>query len=101
MDNAVAVIKLGNNMWPATKGSTVIKGYIPTEAYPSGIALLNQQLYISNLEAKGSRILSESTEFEKAGGKQIKGYTIHEELASISIIPVPAQKILDTLYRKS
>lgn len=96
MDNAIAVIKLGTNVWPAAKGSTVIKGYIPTEAYPSGIAMPDQCLYISNLEAKGSGVLSESVEFKKPGGKQINGYTIHEELASISIIPVPTQKLLDS-----
>ncbi len=99
MDNAVAVIKLGNDMLPATKESA-IKGYIPTEAYPSGIALLNHNLYVSNLEASGSRVLSESIEFRKPGGEQINGYTIHEESASFSIIPVPSQKILDRYTAK-
>jgi YVTN family beta-propeller protein len=94
MDNAVVVIKLGHNLWPAIKGRTTIKGYIPTEAYPSGIAMINNHLYISNLEAKGSQVLSESVGFKKPGGKQINGYTIHQELASISIIPVPTQKML-------
>ena len=64
MDNAIAVIKLGNNLWHAANGSNGVKGYIPTEAYPSGIAMVNQHLYISNLEAKGSRVLSESVEFK-------------------------------------
>ncbi|MEO8764783.1 MAG: alkaline phosphatase family protein [Ginsengibacter sp.] len=95
MDNAVAVIKLGSNVWPASKGKTLIKGYIPTEAYPSGIAMLNHRLYISNLEAKGSRVLSGSAGFKKA-----TGYTVHEEMASISIIPVPTQKILNTYTTK-
>ena len=95
MDNAIAVIKLGSNDDANAKGSTELKGYIPTEAYPSGIVMMNQQLYITNLEAKGARVLSENSEFKKPDGKSINAYTIHKELASLSIIPIPSQQTLN------
>jgi YVTN family beta-propeller protein len=95
MDNAIAVIKLGSNDDANAKGSAELKGYIPTEAYPSGIVMMNQQLYITNLEAKGARVLSENSEFKKPDGKSINAYTIHKELASLSIIPIPSQKTLN------
>ncbi|HEY8658155.1 MAG TPA: alkaline phosphatase family protein [Hanamia sp.] len=100
MDNAIAVIKLGSNDCTKAKGITKLKGYIPTEAYPSGIAILNQQLYITNLEAKGARVLSESFEFKKPDGKSINAYTVHKELASLSVIPVPSQKTLNNYTRR-
>ena len=95
MDNAIAVIKLGSNDDATAKGNTELKGYIPTEAYPSGIVMMNQQLYITNLEAKGARVLSENSEFKRPDGNSINAYTIHKELASISIIPIPSQQTLN------
>ena len=95
MDNAIAVIQLGKNGLPETEDSSFLKGYIPTEAYPSGIALINNNLYVTNLEAKGSRVLSASLEFTEPSGKPVKAYTIHRELASLSIIPVPDQNLLN------
>ncbi len=96
MDNAVAVIQLGKNITSKTPVSTKIKGYIPTEAYPSGIALINHQLFVTNLEAKGARVLSASPEFKDANGKSINAFTIHKELASLSIIPLPDQNQLNS-----
>src|SRR5262249_25652085 len=57
-DNAVCLVKLGKNASSSGTGPSVIKGYIPTEAYPCGIALLDDNLYVTNLEAKGARVLS-------------------------------------------
>lgn len=96
MDNAIAVIKLGKNICSGSKSNTMITGYIPTEAYPSGIAMINRTLYITNLEAKGSRVFAQASQFKSSSGKAVKAYTIHEELASISIIPVPSTKTLIT-----
>jgi DNA-binding beta-propeller fold protein YncE len=91
MDNAVAVIELGTNVSPNIKTLTKIKGFIPTEAYPSGIVLINHQLYITNLEAKGARVLSSTKEFKIPDGRPVNAYTIHKELASFSIIEIPDQ----------
>jgi hypothetical protein len=95
MDNAVCAIKLGSNVSSSTYSHTEILGYIPTEAYPSGIALLNNRLYITNLEAKGSGILSPYKEPNLQEGKSINAFSIHKELASLSIIGIPDQKRLD------
>ena len=88
MDNAIAVVELGKNISSKGHGATTIKGYIPTEAYPSGIVLMNDRLYITNLEAKGARILSENRSSKQPDGKPIQAYSIHKELASFSIIPI-------------
>jgi hypothetical protein len=81
-DNAVCVVRLGAGVSTLGKGRTSIKGYIPTEAYPGGIVVLGNELYVANIEAKGSRVLTPN------------GYTIHQEMASLSIIPVPGDKEL-------
>ena len=90
MDNAVAVVNLGSNVSAKGVGKTAVSGYIPTEAYPSGIALLNGNLYVTNLEAKGAKVLSEAHELERIKGDALNAFTIHKELASISIIPMLA-----------
>ena len=91
MDNAVAVITLGSKAASKGTGETRIDGYIPTEAYPSGIQLTGKILYVTNLEAKGARILSNATELKQRGGAPIKAYSIHKQLASVSIIPLPGK----------
>lgn len=94
MDNAIAVINLGVNVSLRGTGKTAVKGYIPTEAYPSGIVLENNELYITNLEAKGARVLSEAKELKQPDGAIKNAYSIHKELASLSIIPLPTTKEL-------
>ena len=94
MDNALAVVNLGAGLSAKGIGKPYVKGFIPTEAYPSGIALYNQQLYVTNLEAKGARILSDAKELKQPGGFTPNAYSIHKELASVSIIPVPSNETL-------
>ncbi|HEY4334237.1 MAG TPA: alkaline phosphatase family protein, partial [Puia sp.] len=100
-DNALCVVQLGRNAATGGKGRTMIKGYIPTEAYPGGIALLGDVLYVANIEAEGSRVLSTARGL-KAGkeGAPIRAYTIHQELGSLSIIPVPNQRVLKGYTKK-
>src|SRR5207253_10485735 len=81
-------------------GKTEITGYIPTEAYPSGLALLNNKLYITNLEAKGARVLSKATEFKQPEGNFPNAFTIHKELASLSIVPFPNAAQLKNYTKK-
>ena len=78
IDNAIAVINLGEQIFSKGKGKTRLEGYIPTEAYPGGLLIHNNKLYVANIEATGSHVSRES-----------EGYTIHQQLASISIIPIP------------
>ena len=55
LDNAVAVISLGSSVSSTGKGESTIKGFIPTEAYPSGVAIQNNTLFVTNLEGEGAR----------------------------------------------
>lgn len=90
MDNALAVINLGKKASRrGTLASSVVAGYIPTGAYPSGLCLSpSGHLYVANLEAEGVRLgLS-----NPAGGNLI--YNSHHMLASVSVIPVPGEKEL-------
>jgi YVTN family beta-propeller protein len=100
LDNAVAVVQLGSHVSFKGIGKTLVEGYIPTEAYPSGIALLNNKLYITNLEAKGSKILSEASELKPVNGRPVNAYSIHKELTSVSIIPVPAKTQLSVYTQR-
>ena len=77
-DNAVCVIDLEKRL---------VKGYIPTEAYPAGIMVLGGQLYVANLEARGPRVLSSMKALRGSG--TVDAYQVHQALASLSIIPVP------------
>lgn len=85
LDHAVAVVKLGQ--------SPTVTGYIPTEAYPSGILWSNNTLFVANLEARGSRVANRTAElrkrFPKLPESSAGAYNSHEQIASLSIIPVP------------
>lgn len=95
MDNAVAIVSLGGTVSLHGNGKTRILGYIPTEAYPSGIVSVKNRLYVTNLEAKGARILAPAREFKQKDGTIPRAYSIHKAMASISSIAVPDQKKLD------
>ncbi len=77
MDNAIAVVKPGNNSSSNGKGNTKLEGFIPTGAYPSGIAISNDQLLVANLEGEGARATTN------------KRYQSHQQEATVSIIPLP------------
>jgi hypothetical protein len=80
-DNAVCVVRLG--------AKPSVRGFIPTEAYPGGIVVMGNELYVANIEARGSRVLA-----SPGGGAPANAYQIHQEMASLSIIPVPGSKEL-------
>ena len=84
MDNAVAVISLGEISSSLGKGNSRIAGFIPTEAYPSGLVLGNQNLYVANLEGEGARVNTGN------------GYQAHQQEATISIIPLPGEDKLNS-----
>jgi YVTN family beta-propeller protein len=87
MDNAVAVISLGENSSVTGKGVSSIKGFIPTEAYPAGLALSESKLYVSNLEGEGARV-------------KTKAYNSHHQEATISIISLPAENVLNSYTKR-
>jgi YVTN family beta-propeller protein len=83
MDNALAVVQLSRRA--ARKGSgtkSVIRGFIPTGAYPSGLAVTREGVvYVANIEANGARLgLNYAT-------TQNLIYNSHSMEASVSVIP--------------
>jgi YVTN family beta-propeller protein len=84
MDNAVAVVSLGEKSSATGTGQSSIEGFIPTEAYPAGLALTKNTLYVANLEGEGARAATK------------KNFTIHQQEATISIIPLPENNTLKT-----
>ncbi|MDR2234194.1 MAG: hypothetical protein LBE56_13865 [Tannerella sp.] len=93
LDNAVAVVSLGSKASSAGKGESALKGFIPVEAYPSGIAVKDNTLYITNLEGEGARTNSMDIRKEapNANAPDTKGgaYNSHKQAATLSIVPVP------------
>jgi YVTN family beta-propeller protein len=85
LNNAIAVVQLGKNVALNGKGKSTIIGFIPTEAYPSGLKLYNNLLIVTNLESNGSNVIDELK----------RARTIHQQIASVSIIPMPSAKELE------
>ncbi len=90
LDNAVAVVQLGSNAAAAGTGKSFIKGFIPTEAYPAGLEISNNTLFVTNLEGEGARV--NSSTLKKVGDvPETKGgaYNSHHQTATLSIISLP------------
>jgi len=93
LDNAVAVVTLGKISSLKGAGKTTISGFIPTEAYPGGLLLDGNTLFVTNLEGEGSRVSTK--EFKTSGVLgNVTAYNSHNELATISVIPVPGGTLL-------
>lgn len=86
LDNAVAVVQLGKNASGNGKGKSTVTGYIPTEAYPAGLKLINNRLVVANLESEGANVVDAKK----------KARSIHHELASVSVIPLPEKSMLES-----
>ena len=76
LDNAVVVYDLIKNK---------VEGLIPTEAFPAGLMIKNNHLIVANLESDGANVVDSAK----------KARSIHQELASVSIIPMPNQAQLN------
>lgn len=90
MDNALAVIRLGKNATKkACKSISIVKGFIPTGAYPSAISILNKgYLYVCNLEAASVTLGLKDKNTDNIV------YNSHHQMASVSVIPLPGKKEL-------
>jgi len=93
LDNAVCVVQLGQKVASNGRGTATadrsVRGYIPTQAYPSGLVLLNNELFVTNLEATGARIANPVEQAGSAGKPAQKAFNAHKQLASVSFIPLP------------
>jgi YVTN family beta-propeller protein len=90
MDNAVAVVSLGKSSSLLGKGQTKIEGFIPTEAYPAGSAIVQDTLIVANLESEGANVVN-----EVKGGRGI-----HYQLGSVSLIPLPGKEGLQAFTQQ-
>jgi YVTN family beta-propeller protein len=91
LDNAIAVVALTMNTSGSANGKNQVKGYIPTEAYPSGIVLYGNELFVTNLEAVGARV---ANPVDQSGKKrdapaELTAYNSHKQLASVSFTRLP------------
>ena len=93
LDNAVAVIKLGQKASSNGHGKSAIKGFIPTEAYPGGLLLTGNRLFVTNLEGEGSRISTKEFKTNDVPA-DVTAYNSHHELATVSLISLPDAKML-------
>jgi YVTN family beta-propeller protein len=93
LDNAVAVIKPGSNSSARGSGKTMISGFIPTEAYPGGLLLDGNTLFVTNLEGEGSRLSTEEFKTKEVPA-DVAAYNSHHEKATISAIPLPGKQLL-------
>ncbi|MCC8423469.1 bifunctional YncE family protein/alkaline phosphatase family protein [Mucilaginibacter sp. UR6-11] len=98
LDNAVAVVKLGKNAAVSGIGRSEVKGFIPTEAYPGGLAVNAHTLFVTNLEGEGSRVSNKEIEKgsleAEAKNTAVAVYNSHHSKATISIIPLPNAAVL-------
>ncbi len=106
MDNAIAVVKLGKKASSnSTLDSSTVIGFIPTAAYPGGLALLNDSiLYVANIEGIGARLTVQDTNYKPfstfffpVNHSTAGAYNTHRMLACISIIPLPDENKLPKL----
>ena len=96
MDNAVAVIQLGQNVASNGKDTTLITGFIPTQAYPAGITADEGNIYVCNLEGEGARVSTDRMTDPNGnvvkrlpGIPESEAYNSHHQEATVSLIPLP------------
>ena len=106
LDNAIAVLTLGNKSSAGGNGRSTLDGFIPTEAYPGGIELIGSKLLVTNIEGEGSRtnsidmikpgVPSANSHGESEGG----AYNSHRQRATVSVIPLPGKAQLAEYTQK-
>ncbi|MDB5285888.1 MAG: phosphoesterase [Mucilaginibacter sp.] len=95
MDNAVAVVKLGKKAAIKGLGESNVKGFIPTEAYPGGLAIDGNNLFVTNLEGEGARVSSnEMSKGDWPGANEVESYNSHHQKATVSLIQIPDEETL-------
>jgi len=102
LDNAIAVVKLGTRSSESGKGKSSIAGFIPTEAYPCGLEIVDNKLVVTNIEGEGARVNSiEINNTVKDKGEAEGGsYNSHKQKATVSIIPLPDDEMLAKYTQK-
>ena len=93
-NNAVAVIAFA-------PGKSRLLGCFPTAWYPAGLVLdaARNSLYVANVKGIGSRNVDWKGQ-RKIGDKLVYGYNSHDQLGTISLVPLPSPGELSTLTQK-
>jgi len=104
MDDALAVVALGKKASATSQNSnSKLEGFIPTAAYPAGIALSHKNtLYVADIEGIGARLTSKNKHnrayqtVNREDGKipTAGAFNTHRMLAVVSVIPVPDKEAL-------
>ena len=103
LDNAICVVDLASK---SNGRNYTIKGYIPTQAYPSGIVVNNNELFVTNLEATGARAPHNAgsdifgIEKDKKSINNQMAFNAHKQFASVSFIPLPNDEQLKAYTEK-
>lgn len=101
MDNAVAVVKLGRKAATKGAGASRVQGFIPTEAYPGGLAIGGNNLFVTNLEGEGARVSSkELSGSDQSGESPVASFNSHHQQATVSIIGIPDGSTLQAYTKK-
>jgi YVTN family beta-propeller protein len=103
LDNAVAVVKLGAKASVNGSGKNEITGFIPTEAYPGGLALDKNNLFVTNLEGEGARVSSLEVSPKSTKSDDLpsfNAYNSHHQKATVSIIPLPGTALLNQYTKR-
>jgi YVTN family beta-propeller protein len=105
LDNAVAVVKLGSKASLKGTGNDEVKGFIPTEAYPGGLAVDGNNLFVTNLEGEGSRIGTDeigksNLKGDLPSGADVTAYNSHHLKATVSMISIPDDNLLKQYTQK-
>lgn len=105
LDNAVAMVKLGNKTSLKGAGNDELKGFIPTEAYPGGLAVDGNNLFVTNLEGEGSRLGTDeigksNLKGDLPSGADVTAYNSHHSKATVSIITIPDDALLKKYTQK-
>jgi YVTN family beta-propeller protein len=96
LDNALAVVTLGKHSSSvSTENTSEVRGFIPTGAYPGGIAVSGETtLYVANIEGEGAYTPSETDIVGEPS------YNSHRMRATVSVIPVPGENDLKDFTQK-
>jgi YVTN family beta-propeller protein len=102
LDNAIAVIQLANQTPPGNQAN--LEGFIPTQAYPSGIVIHNNSLYVTNLEGIGAWVnagsITEAARTSIIPTSSKDAFNSHQQLASVSFIKIPDDQQLKAYTEK-
>ncbi len=96
MDNALAVVELGQKSGStAEERESKVEGFIPTAAYPGGVAISTTgQIFVANIEAESANIPTQDK------GSSMPAYNSHRQLASVSVITNPTENELKAYTKK-